>query len=154
MPVSGQRSVRDTVAIDIQIPPPGFSEPLSHRIDIFFPQHLTAIHGHIRVLKLRRHPVIHSHIQIAQHNYRHLHPFSDVEGLPPKLKTFKHRPREEQDVIHITMPGEIGLGDITLGRASRQSRARPHPLNIPNNDRHLGIIGQTHIFRHQAETRS
>src|SRR5438105_3852380 len=73
---SGQRAVRNAVAIDISV-----ALETSELLQFFDREHLAAIELLPGIVERIRHPVIHTQIEIAYHEYRRLESLGKIKRL-------------------------------------------------------------------------
>ena len=108
--VAGEGSVRNAVAILIEV-----TSPVAFDLfKVFFPEHLAAIHRSFRILERLAHPLVHAHVEIAQHEDGGLCAFGNVKSLPAEFKALVYVTRQQDDGVGITMTDEMSKGQVAL----------------------------------------
>ena len=76
----------------------------------------------------------------------------EIERIGRQGKALAGIGRKQQDMARITVRG-VGAGqDVRLLRAGRHARRRSAALNVENDQRNLGKIGQPDELAHQRDT--
>ncbi len=95
------------------------------------------------------HPIVHSDIQIGQHENRSLEALGQVECFGSELKTLVRIAWEQQNVFGIAMRCVGAFQNVALLRAGGHAGGRTHALNIDNHRGYFSVIRQAEQFIHQ-----
>ena len=144
---TGQRAIGNTVAINVRVTP----ETLL--LHLLSSKHLAAIDGLGWILKRFSHPLVHAQVQITEHKHRGLILFCNIERAPAEFKTLVDRPRQEADVLSVTVAGVVADEQVALRNARWHAGAWTYTLNIPDYPRNLCVVTEAKELLHQADAR-
>ena len=143
----GQRAVRNTVAVDIEIAAE-FATLFEHVVG----HDLAAVVAARRIPAQRLdQPFVHADIKIEHHEDRRLQPIGEVERIGGEGEGFVRVLREQQHVLGVTVRGISGGDDVGLLGAGRHAGRWAAALNVEDDRWDLGEIGQPDEFLHQRD---
>ena len=113
-------------------------------------KHRTAIRpvGYIP-FETRHHPIVHSDIEIGQHEDGGLEALREVESFRSELETFPGIGREQQNVAGVAVRGISAFHQVALLRASGHSGGWSYALHVDNHGGNFGVVSQSQQFVHQ-----
>ena len=100
----------------------------------------------------RHNPIVHSDVQIGQHENWRLETLGQVECFRRELKALVRIAREQQNVFGVAMRRVGAFHNVALLRASGHAGGRTHALNIDNHRRYFSVVRQAEQFVHQRNT--
>ena len=77
-----------------------------------------------------------------------------VEGLDGHRVAFADRAGHEHDVPAVAVAEQVELEDVALAGPGRQAGARPHALDVDDDDGNLGEVRQADELGHQRDARA
>jgi len=123
-------------------------------LDLFQGEHLAPVQRRFRILVLRADPYVHAQVQVAQHQHQRLQPLGQVERNDAELERLGRVCREEQRVTRVAVAHEVGVRNVALARAGRQAGRGTDALDVPDDRRHFGEVGQARELGHQIQAGS
>ncbi len=104
--VARQGAIGDTIAILVEITTPIVFD----LFEVFFPKDLAAIQRSFGVFEWLAHPLVHAHVQVAEHKDRGLQPFGNIQRFPAKFETFIDITRQKDDGVRVAVTDEVREG--------------------------------------------
>ena len=96
-------------------------------------------------------PLVHADVEVEHDEDGRLQPVGEVEGLRGELEAFARVLGEEEHVLGVAMGG-VGAGeDVRLLRAGRHAGRRAAALDVEDDRRDLGEIGEADELLHQRD---
>ena len=96
---------------------------------------------------------IHADVEIEHDENRRLQPLGEVEGARRELEGFARTVRDEEDMLGVAVRGEGAQEKIRLLGAGRHAGRRSAALDVEDDDRDLGEIGEPEEFLHERDAR-
>src|SRR5579863_10271220 len=126
------------------------AEKFRYRVELFRTQYASAV-GPVGIVpgKLRRYPVIHTDVEIAEHEDRRLEALGKIKALRGELKTLGGIGGEEQNMFGVAMRGVGALENVALLRAGGHPRGRADALDIDHDDGDFRVVREPEQFVHQ-----
>ena len=144
---AGQRAVGDAVAVDIEV-----AAELDPGLELLVGHHLAAVVSARRIPVQRRdQPVVHADVEIEHDEDRRLQPVGEVERVGGHGEGLVRVLGEDQHVLGVAVRG-IGAGqDVGLLGAGRHAGRRAAALDVEDDRRDFGEIGEADEFLHQRD---
>jgi hypothetical protein len=145
-----QRACRDPVAIHVQVA----VEDLQ-LLDLFGAEDLASIRP-VAVVppQAATHPVIHPDVQIGHEEDGGLKALGQIEGIYGQVEALLGVRREESDVLGVPVRGVCHQHQVSLLGPGRHAGGGSRTLDIDEDARDLGVIGEPDELPHEGDPRT